>query len=65
MSRLKRHRVFIDKEYGTGWSDGEVYHSLESREDTTGCWVRAKDVAKLEDKIKRMQKRIDMLEGRV
>jgi hypothetical protein len=62
---IKRHTVKIEKEYGTGWYDGEVYHDLVSREDSNGCWVLASDVAKLEDKIKRMQKRIDKLEGRV
>lgn len=65
MSKIKRHTVFIDKDYGTGWYDGEVYCSLESREDDKGRWVLAKDVEKLEERVKRMQRRIDKLEGRI
>lgn len=62
---LKRHTVKIEKEYGTGWYDGDVYYDLVSVEDAKGRWVLAKDVEKLEDKIKRMQRRIDRLEGRI
>jgi hypothetical protein len=62
---LKRHTVKIETSYAGGIYDGDEYHDLVSYEDETGRWVLAKDVEKLEDKIKRMQKRIDKLEGRV
>lgn len=62
---MKRYTVKIVTEYGRGMYDGDEYSYLETLEDAKGSWVLAKDVEKLEDKIKRMQRRIDMLEGRV
>lgn len=60
---LKRHKVEIEREQDP-WSDW-IWTSLISREDPKGNWVLAEDVKKLEDKIKRMQRRIDKLEGRI
>lgn len=55
---MKRYNIWLDK-----WREGdETYYDLETQADKNGEWVKA-EVAL--DKIKRMQKRIDELEGRV
>lgn len=55
---MKRYNIWLDK-----WREGdETYYDLETQVDKNGEWVKA-EVAL--DKIKRMQKRIDELEGRV
>lgn len=55
---MKRYNIWLDK-----WREGdETYYELETQTDKNGEWVKA-EVAL--DKIKRMQKRIDELEGRV
>lgn len=65
---MKRYKIYIEKTYGTGWYDGDEYSELEIRESEDGTWYRVSDVndhlAKLKDKVYRMQKRIDKLEGR-
>lgn len=55
---MKRYNIWLEK-----WREGEeTYYDLETQADKNGEWVKA-EVAL--DKIKRMQKRIDELEGRV
>lgn len=61
---MKRYSVEMDVEYGRGIYDGEKYHRLEERICSTGKWVMYEDAEFLEKRIKRMQARIDRLEGR-
>lgn len=45
--------------------DGEEYTEIVTNESKSGEWVKATDAIKLQDRIERMQKRIDKLEGRI
>lgn len=66
---MDRYKIDIEVTYGTGYYDGDEYHDLRVRKDETGDWVRFSDVQKeldrLKDKTRRMQKRIDQHEGRI
>lgn len=61
---MKRYEQHTSVEYGTGYYDGEKYEYHEMHQSETGEWVKAEDALKLQHRIKRMQKRIDKLEGR-
>lgn len=61
---MKRFKIDIEITYGTGYYDGDEYSDLRVKEDKNGDWCKAKDVGKLLDRVKRMQARIDKLEGR-
>lgn len=60
---MKRYNVILEKDYDC-WDDYTSY-DLKVKEDKKGEWVKACEAIKLEKKIERMQRRIDMLEGRV
>lgn len=66
---MKKYKIYIERSYGTGWYDGDEYADLEIRESVDGTWYSVSEVdkhlAKLKDKLWRMQKRIDKLEGRI
>ncbi|UAV84605.1 hypothetical protein PHB09_110 [Pseudomonas phage PHB09] len=62
---LKRYDVEIETSQGYGMYSGDEYHDLVCRESKSGEWVKAKEAVRLEDKIVRMQRRIDQLEGRI
>lgn len=65
---MDRYKIDIEVSYGSGWYDGDEYHDLRTQKDENGDWVRYSDVKKeldrLKDKTRRMQKRIDQHEGR-
>ncbi|AHJ87392.1 hypothetical protein phiPsa374_132 [Pseudomonas phage phiPsa374] len=65
---MTRYKIFIERTYGTGWYDGDEYCDLEVRPDPFGPWYKVTEVDKLlakqKDKMQRMQKYIDKLEGR-
>lgn len=61
---IDRFEEYTDVEYGVGYFDGERYEHHGLRLSDTGKWVHHSDVEKLEKRIARMQKRINMLEGR-
>lgn len=47
------------------WWEGDYhYFDAEMRESRTGQYVKYSEIEKLNNKIKRMQNRIDTLEGR-
>lgn len=66
---MDKWKVVLEKDYGTGWYDGEVYTDIVSYKSETGVWYSViavdKHIEKLQDRIRRMQKRIDKLEGRI
>lgn len=62
---MKRFNVKLETEYGMGYYDGEVYTNLVVTESKTGQYTLSKDTDKLLSKIKRMQRRIDQLQGRI
>lgn len=61
---MKFYDIDIETSYGSGIYDGDKYSDLRVRERKAGEWVKAKDALKLQERIDRMQKRIDKLEGR-
>lgn len=61
---MKRYDIDIETTYGHGMYDGDEYSTLRIREGEKGQWVKASEAEKMKDRIYRMQKRIDDLEGR-
>jgi hypothetical protein len=65
---VKQYDIDIEYSYGTGYYDGEEYSDIRVRENKNGDWVKAvdarKEIDKLKHRIKRMQNRLDKLEGR-
>lgn len=59
---MKRFNIRIHT-WTESWCDGE-FSELQVNENKTGKWVKATEALKMQDRIRRMQKRIDKLEGR-
>lgn len=60
---MKRFDVRIHT-WSESWSESD-FSELQVNENKKGEWVKATDALKLQHRIERMQKRLDILEGRV
>ena len=64
--KLQTYDITVESE--SSWDGEYVHHYLDVLESDSGRWVEASEasnlISELEDRIKRMQKRLDKHEGR-